>query len=442
MSQEQKFSRYFKVGLLAIFVLALGVRLAYLNVAKAGPLGDDDSPAYQALGEAIKNGSYTSDAANANPGTPGGFPADLQRPPGYPVLLALQNPFGEITRFQTALVQSIVGALFAAFLALVVGRLISIPVGLLSGLFYALDWITIVHTPRVQADMMLAVVLTAAVLAYGFYLYRRHLAWLVAAGLLMGAAALIKPAAQVVVIAFILASLFQPARRSVGLLFLAVYIACVAPWMLRNLQTHGLFSLSEAGTVVLCFYTAQAAQDERLDENYAMTIRVEELRAEWNRKSLSPPERKRLMREEAFAVLKNAETWPRILKQAMKGVVRTAIGPGRESTLAAIGGGGLSTTLRYTVLPLAQVLLLWALAALGVFVALRKKLLPLPVAILFLGALLFTLLPNASPVGYSRYRVHFVPLLCIWAALGVSYASGMAQTYLERTREKRLTRVR
>lgn len=432
MQQEQKFSRYFKFGLLVIFVLALGVRLAYLNVAASGRLGDDDSPAYEALAEALKTGRYTSDAANAKPGTPGGFPADLQRPPGYPVLLVLQNPVSGVSRFQTALVQSALGALFAAFLALAVGRLINAPVGLLSGLFYAFDWITIVHTPRVQADMMFAVFLTAAVLAYGFYLYRRRLGWTLVAGLLMGAAALIKPAAQVAVIAFIVASLFQPTRRWVGLLFLAGYVACVAPWMARNLQTHGLFTMSEAGTVVLRFYTAQAAQDDRYEQNEVMTLKVEEMRTEWDQKSLSPPERKRLMREEAASLLENKGTWPRVLKAAAKGLARTAIGPGRESTSAAIGGveEGAGATLRYTVLPLVQVLLLWAFAAIGAFVGVWKKLLPLPAAILFLGVLLFIWATNASPVGYSRYRVHFVPLLCLWAALGVSYVSGMTRTYL------------
>src|ERR1700720_1645349 len=73
-------SGYFKYGLLAVFLVGLGVRVLYLNAARSGPLGNPDSPAYEDLAGALKDhGPYSTQYS----GGPGGFPADLQRTPGY-----------------------------------------------------------------------------------------------------------------------------------------------------------------------------------------------------------------------------------------------------------------------------------------------------------------------------------------------------------------------
>src|SRR4051812_20542730 len=73
------------IGLVAVFALALVVRLASFPQVQHGPLGTPDPPAYEDLGAKLHAGNaYESDFS---PGL-GGYPADLTRPPGYPAFLA------------------------------------------------------------------------------------------------------------------------------------------------------------------------------------------------------------------------------------------------------------------------------------------------------------------------------------------------------------------
>src|ERR1035437_4764087 len=76
---------------LLLFLLALGLRLGYAALVWSGPLGNADSPAYEDL--AVKIISSKTYQTNES-GGPGGFPPDLQRPPGYPAYLAAVNYLG------------------------------------------------------------------------------------------------------------------------------------------------------------------------------------------------------------------------------------------------------------------------------------------------------------------------------------------------------------
>ena len=71
--------------LLALFVFAILLRLGYFWAVQDGPLGNGDSLAYEELAEKLLAHQPYSTTANTGPG---GFPGDLQRPPGYPAFLA------------------------------------------------------------------------------------------------------------------------------------------------------------------------------------------------------------------------------------------------------------------------------------------------------------------------------------------------------------------
>ena len=112
-----------------------------------------------------------------------------------------------------------------------------------------------------------------------------------AAGFFLGTAALVKPIGQVVVLAFLLGWIVQEKRRATGLLFLLSYLACVAPWMIRNYQQHGLATLSTVGTVDFYFYVGEASAHPKSIANFSgseLNKEVTRISNEWIGQTLTP----------------------------------------------------------------------------------------------------------------------------------------------------------
>ena len=409
--RHQRWERSFWFAVLAIFVLALSLRLAYFNLVADGPLGNPDSPAYAALGDSLKG---NKDYHTTRAGGPGGFPGDLQRPPGYPVFLALTNPSSGVNRQWTAIVQSVLSALFVIILTIFIGQVVNNLVGLMTGAFYACDWVSIIHTPMLIAETLFTVVITAAVFCFAYYLLKHQVLLAALAGGLLGVAALIKPVAQLVLIAFFLGWLFQPKRRWGGIVFLVVYMSCITPWMYRNYLRHQLFTLSAINTVNLYFYTAQgAAADYSWRE---LEIRINALDIVWKEMPYPPIVRKQQMEEEAWKLIK--QNWSRMIKQSVIGFVRVCLGTSRETLFASFRDYHQSGLVWHTVVPLLQIMILWIGALAGGWVAHRERFLPPAVLVLLISTVLLVSLAANGLVANSRFRVPVTPLLCFFAAIG------------------------
>ena len=122
------------LALILVFTASAGTRLAFLYFAASGTYGNSDTAGYQGLADSLLSSwKYTTEQPS---GAPGAFPADLQRPPGYPFFLYLINPSSGVNRAWVAAVQSMLGGFFAVFLTIVVARLINLTVGMMAGLFY------------------------------------------------------------------------------------------------------------------------------------------------------------------------------------------------------------------------------------------------------------------------------------------------------------------
>lgn len=117
------------IGILAIILFAaLGFRLLYFWAARAGPLGNIDSAEYEDLAS-----RFTEHRAYVGGIGIGGFPSDLQRPPGYPYFLAwVRSRFG-IGRTRVAVVQCVLDTLFVALLAMTGTLLVNEFAGLIDG---------------------------------------------------------------------------------------------------------------------------------------------------------------------------------------------------------------------------------------------------------------------------------------------------------------------
>ncbi|HEX5083208.1 MAG TPA: glycosyltransferase family 39 protein [Blastocatellia bacterium] len=419
-------------ALILVFVAAAGTRLAFLHFAGAGnltPPGD-----YHGLSNSLlANWTYVDKSIPAQ----FGFPTDLQRPPGYPFFLYLINPSSGVNPARVAFIQSILGGIFAVFLAMMATRLANARAGIMAGLFYAFDWVTIIHTPMLLAETLYAIALTGAVLVFAFYLRDLKPACSMLAGVLLGAAALIKPVAELQLGAFVLAWVVQPRRRINGLAFILGFALLVTPWMVRNYQRHQVYALSTIDASSLYFYIAHGAESGLQGRDLAQRINAAE--ADWNARSLSQAEKKEMMNDEAWKIIR--QRWATVIKQSVIGFARTCLGTGRETLVKSGGakGGGISS-FWHTVLPLTQIGLLWLLAIAGVGSFWRAGLAPRPVVCLFAIVVLFALLPSASPAGYCRFRVHAVPILCILAAVGAwRIFSGDQMRFFRRLMEKRKT---
>ena len=176
-------------------VFALALHLGYLALGWTGPLGNADSAAYKALAVSLSHGGPYQAEESAGPG---GFPTDLQRPPGYPAFLVLVNSQEVISNRRTSFIQCVLGAVVVVLLALLLSPITNSSVGLIAGLFCATDWITIVHTPMVIAETIYSVNLGLAVVLYALALEKQHRTLALLSGFALGVAALVKPAAQLV----------------------------------------------------------------------------------------------------------------------------------------------------------------------------------------------------------------------------------------------------
>jgi hypothetical protein len=334
----------------------------------------------------------------------------------------LINPSSKVDYRWTALVQSILGGLFSIVLTLLVGRLIDSPTGLTAGIFYAVDWVTILHTPILTADLLYSIALTLAIFAYAFYLQKQRVHFALIAGLVLGIAAIIKPAAQLHLLTFFLVWAFQPKRRWSGLAFLLTYLFCVTPWMLRNYHRYELFTLSTIPIVSTYFYNAVAANHDISGKE--LDFKMNALDNEWKIKMLSAPERARQMNEESWRMIRR--NWLVALKQASVGFARTSFGTGRETMLTTIGNKGRGVSPKWhTFLPLTGIILFWGVAIVGVRSLLRQRSVRRALPVLFVIAVVIALLPSAGPMGYSRFRVHSIPILCFLAAFGAKHIYGL-----------------
>jgi hypothetical protein len=406
LTETQKFW----YAVVCVFTLALGLRLAYFLCVRDGNLTMTDTRGYVELAESLQSrGEYTSDY------TQGGFPGDLIRPPGYPSFLLVVNGFRAVDLERTALIQSIIGAVWAAGFTLIVAWLTTRWTGILAGAFYAAECVTIVHTPLVLTDLLYSIPETLALLSFVAYL-KTGKTWQAAlAGTGLAAAALVRPQAWLLLIVLIIGWFLQPHRRIAGLAFLVTYIVFVSPWAVRNYIHHGVLTLSTVDTemINLIAHTAMdhgAVDDafyKRLDKNIVVWS------TEWERDPLSPLERERAHEHEAFSILYHNARWA--LKQFAVGMVHTSLGTGQGTVTASLPKG-LQGAFRWYSLVVLEVVMLWGLALAGIFYsnALPKA------AMGMLAAALFLIVFSPGIIGYGRYRVPVVPILCMFAAMGAS----------------------
>jgi 4-amino-4-deoxy-L-arabinose transferase-like glycosyltransferase len=164
---------------------------------------------------------------------------DAQRPPGYPLLLRLLDP--QVSRQwlrRVGYVQSALGVLSVWLVFLLGRRFLTEPMALLAAALTALCPSLVVLGTYVLSESLFTFCLLAALLASAVALGRAG-EWkpALAAGLLWGAASLVRSTTLFLPALFLLASVAAPAlhpyRRAAAFCLLG-FALTMSPWLLRN----------------------------------------------------------------------------------------------------------------------------------------------------------------------------------------------------------------
>ncbi len=202
--------------------------------------------------------------------------SSVHRPPGYPAFLALhQLAFGKTAQVATVATQ-LVGVVTTALLtAWMCGRIARSRAALVLGLALPLAWMEYPYLALYSlSDSLLCVLFTAFVAGLVAWMERPTVPRVFLAGLLLGAAMLVKPVVQLAWVPALIAMVHRLARRESenrlrdvavhGGVFLLTLALSVGPWLLFNRTAHGeafLVKFTGRSLWYSCFNRAGAGLD-------------------------------------------------------------------------------------------------------------------------------------------------------------------------------------
>lgn len=226
---------------LAIFVVALALRLAYAASAEPPPISDGIH--YDRLARDLAAGrGYAGD------GVPTAY-----RPVGYPAAIAYFYLFFGPRYFPVILFQSILGAATASFLMLLAREAVGDAPARVAGAVIALCPSQVAYAARFFPAVMLAFLVVAAAFAF---VKARGLWGALGAGLLTAAATLVAPVSMVLPAAAFACDLCRGTglKRALarGAVVAGVAAVAMAPWTYRNWRVFGaLVPVSTNGSLSL-----------------------------------------------------------------------------------------------------------------------------------------------------------------------------------------------
>jgi 4-amino-4-deoxy-L-arabinose transferase-like glycosyltransferase len=394
----------FNAWLAGLAVLGFGLSLLYALAVSPGEILAGDAGQYHALAQGIANGDGYSTLASIVRGDP--LPT-AQHPPLFPLLLAGLDVLGVTSMTGHRVVLCLAAAASVVLIGLLGRRAAGPRAGIVAaavGAFYP----SFVVLPGVAMAEVIYVPLVAGALLVGYAaIDRPAISTAALAGALAGLATLVRPEALLllVLLAFVLV-LRMPARRLAGpAAALLAGLAVLTPWLARNWVQFDTFPLlSTNGGLTAMVANCRAAYYERIgffepDCSLAcIHFRENELRhSRCGRRVARRYAEDHLERVPLVIAARVARTWN------LAGIgtdVSYAEFGGRNRTMAKLG-----VALYWLLLPLAGV-------GLVALVTTRQTVLPLliPIAMVILA--------TAVTFGNSKYRVAADVAVGVLAAAG------------------------
>jgi hypothetical protein len=383
--------------------------------------------------------------------------AEVARTPGYPLLLAVSPSLRGVIR-----TQAIMGGVICLFVGVFALNEWGLSAAIIAELIAGFDLASIYCSTLILSDSFFAAVLCIAVVLQLDALRRpasdRLPLWeCCLAAVLVGAASLIRPVgAGLVVLTPIPILLLKASRSRSTIIFQALIVtalsaAPIALWTLRNYELRGVSTLSTLGAINLYYYNAggvvASLRGEELPEaqqqmaadlpSFCPTVPANESPISAAQHIQAPCLRE--MERRANAVMLK-HPW-RFARSAIFGVAWTLFGTGRSGAVALLDPEAAQSAssklgmfslelfrdLPKVALALNLELVLLAFAWLGVIRAVIYSLRPsrweaLRILVIPLAASVLMILPVASVIGYSRFRLPIMPLIAIVAAFGWTHS--------------------
>lgn len=357
------------------------------------------------------------------------FRLGLIRTPGYPLLVAAGFSLTGNAPWSIVLFQIAVGVLTVWLVYRLAFRLLGPRAALWSALALAVDPISIILANHLQPEIIFTFLLVAGTLLWVRGLQERALWYGVGAGLLLGAATLVRPIGLYLPIVVLAVSLLLCRGRWIQrLVFTMVLVLAfaipVGGWIARNALVSGVPLLTTGDGNSLLHFRAALVLAEA--EGLPLKEAQDQLKAALKQRQqpgMNAAEVSRLERSMAIEVLLDHPLAS--LEAVTKGVVLTMIGPGRAELLHLMGDptptriSGLVQILLITVEIVVYGIILIS-AVVGCYVLLRTR--KYFAAVILLSIIMYFILATViGSTGYSRYRVPIMPFIAVFAGYGFAY---------------------
>ena len=422
------------VALLLILIVAAAARASLLWVAvEKDNVGAPDSGAYRDLAWSMARSQLFAD---------GGYP-EINRTPGYPFFAAVAHVLSGGDQMGGWLVVLVLQALLdvgLVFLTFLLGRLlVGHGVGLGAALFQAISPVAAASSCRALPDSLYAFCLTAALLLIVGHLKTGKIRRLVWAGVVMALACYVRPVGMIMAAVVVVALLCRPGRFRRAGAFAGVFVACIAPWVIRNTVVADYCGFSSnGGDTLYYFYAPEIAVSRRdIDGETARQEMWEEARRYAEEHNLTVGAAARWRQRKGLGRIA-AHPWL-YTKIHLKGSLGFwlpgatdvlelgGLTRGNRGTLEVLKKRGLVAAARHyfgdielgclTAGPMVLILLvMYAGVAACVVVGLRRR---AGAAASLLAAVVVVSMMLTGPFGLPRYRVPVEPILNVAAAVGL-----------------------
>ncbi|HUP73514.1 MAG TPA: glycosyltransferase family 39 protein [Acidimicrobiales bacterium] len=402
-------TRYAVVVFAVAFVLRLALVTTELVTGPSDLYFTSDSHEYVALATHLHDGYLEGDDTDIGK-------VGVDRTPGYPLVVAGVFAFAGRHLGAVMVFQALLGSVTAALTCLLAAKRLEPLIGLLAGLFVAIDPISIAHSGYLLTETVFTFFVLLATMMVLRTKDTERFGDAAAAGGLIAAAAFVRPIAVYMPLAVIPFLLFRRATKHTAVVAATLLVCAVSPiagWTTRNYVVSDAPVFSSVEGRLLLYYSAASAV--AFDEGISLADAQKQLSDEFERKydDADLTRGETAQKETAMAVRTLAHHPKGAVARTAQGIVGVLFGPGDGAVrrLAPVFDRRGIELLLLVPLGFMQIN-----AIVGATVLWRRD----RALLVLFGVLIFYLSFLPSSVGYSRFRVPITPMLAMLAAVGLS----------------------